>query len=85
MTTAATAVKYMNKSIMHYINGKAIKNVLPIEQIVALPDDVNFPIRTHELDEDVNIKAEVVINAEGKTVWMDITFKDWDDLPTKEI
>jgi len=80
-------VKYFTKEALDDINTGAIldgRRYLSDTELAALAPDKKFPISAHTESDDY-VTTDFVINEDGDTCSIDLTFKEWNSLPVKGI
>jgi hypothetical protein len=79
--------KFLTYTLFEQLNKKAIKNRLNRSVYFdKLPIDKNdrFPVSLSFLHNDKEIRCEVVLNRDGDTAWLDMSFNDYNGLPEVE-
>jgi hypothetical protein len=82
------ATKFLTYTSFEELNEKAVRNRLNRSVwLNKLPVDVHdkFPIVLTLVHNDVEMRCEVVLNREGETAWLDMSFDDYNRLPEIEL
>lgn len=81
-------VKYFTKAQLMLCNNAAIcqrrEQSIDKHSIAQVSDDTLLPVSEHYATDDC-VRATVVLDAYGNEVAIDLTYNEWDALPTKVI
>ena len=73
--------KYITVPLLKEFNKKSYNRKLENKFINSLQDDLIMPLHTHILVNNDSIRCKFVYNEKGNTFTLDISVKDFNELP----
>ena len=73
------SLKRINKSSI-----KAKRNRNVYFDRLTIDTDMTYPVVFDMIHNDIEVRTRILINAEGESVWLDMSFDEFASLPTRE-
>jgi len=86
LTGSKNEFKYLTYDILRALNRKAIRNKLnraaTFSRLPIAKDEL-YPVIAAFVHNDQEVRTRLVLNTQGDTVFLDMSFKDFARLPTR--